>query len=144
MRGRAQSRHPIAGNAPDDAPADARESDEAGFTLIELVVVVAILPLVIGGITAALLGVFGLQNQTTNRIGDSNDVLTSSSFFNKDVQSAAGNRNVHDAGLRDHRPDADPRAGVGTRMRTAATTLSSPDVLTAGNGFGSGTSRRNT
>ncbi len=48
----------------------------------------AILPLVIGGIAAALLAVFGLQDQTTNRIGDSNDVLTSSSVFNKDVQSS--------------------------------------------------------
>ncbi len=53
-----------------------------------MIVVVAILPLVVGGITMALLTVFGLQNQTTNRIGDSNDALTSASYFNKDVQSA--------------------------------------------------------
>ncbi len=36
----------------------------------------------------ALLAVFGLQTQTTNRIGDSNDALTAASYFNKDVQSA--------------------------------------------------------
>jgi prepilin-type N-terminal cleavage/methylation domain-containing protein len=64
------------------------EGNDDGFTLIELIVTVAILPIVVGGIAAALLSVFGLQNQTTNRIGDSNDVLISSSFFNKDVQSA--------------------------------------------------------
>jgi Tfp pilus assembly protein FimT len=63
-------------------------NDEAGFTLIELVITVVILPIVIGGIAAALLAVFGLQNQTQNRIGNSNDALVSSSTFNKDVQSA--------------------------------------------------------
>jgi len=62
--------------------------DEAGFTLIELLVTVVILPLVLGGIAAALLAVFGLQDQTQNRIGDSNDAQVGSATFNKDVQSA--------------------------------------------------------
>ncbi len=61
--------------------------DEDGFTLIELVIVVVVLPIVIGGIAAALL-VFGLQNSVQNRIGNSNDQLVSTSTFNKDVQSA--------------------------------------------------------
>src|SRR5580692_1329986 len=61
--------------------------DEAGFTLIELVIVVIILPIVLGGIAAALLAVFGLQDQTQNRIGDSNDEQVGSAIFNKDVQS---------------------------------------------------------
>ena len=61
---------------------------EAGFTLIELLITVVILPLVLGGIAAALLAVFGLQNQTQNRIGDSNDAQVGSATFNKDVQSA--------------------------------------------------------
>ena len=47
-----------------------------------------ILPIVVGGISVALLSVFGLQNQTSNRIGDSNDELVSSAAFNRDVQSA--------------------------------------------------------
>lgn len=42
----------------------------------------------VGGIAVALLSVFGLQNQTNNRIGDSNDELYSATAFNKDVQSA--------------------------------------------------------
>ncbi len=63
-------------------------NDEAGFTLIELIIVVVILPVVLGGIAAALLSVFGLEDQTQNRIGDSNDEQVSSSTFNKDVQSA--------------------------------------------------------
>ena len=88
-----------AGEAPGsvDAPGDgdpegdatpSRGRDDAGFTLIEMVVVIAILPLVVGGLAATLLAVFGLQNSTANRIGDSNDALISSSFFTKDVQSA--------------------------------------------------------
>jgi prepilin-type N-terminal cleavage/methylation domain-containing protein len=62
--------------------------DENGFTLIELVITVVVLPIVIGGITVALLSVFGLQNGVQNRIGNSNDQLVSASTFNKDVQSA--------------------------------------------------------
>ena len=62
--------------------------DEGGFTLIELLITVVILPIVIGGIAAALLAVFGLQDQTQNRIGDSNDAQVGSANFNKDVQSA--------------------------------------------------------
>lgn len=63
-------------------------SDEAGFTLIELIVVVAILPIVVGGLAMALLSVFGLQNQTFNRVTDSNDEQIASVSFNRDVQSA--------------------------------------------------------
>ena len=62
--------------------------EDGGFTLIELMIVVVILPIVVGGIAAALLSVFGLQDQTTSRIGDSNDALVGSVNFNRDVQSA--------------------------------------------------------
>jgi prepilin-type N-terminal cleavage/methylation domain-containing protein len=61
---------------------------ESGFTLIELITVVAILPIVIGGLSVALLSVFNLQDGVSNRVGDSNDELVSSAYFNKDVQSA--------------------------------------------------------
>ena len=47
-----------------------------------------ILPIVVGGIAAALLSVFGLQDQTQNRIGASDDAQVGSANFNKDVQSA--------------------------------------------------------
>lgn len=59
-----------------------------GFTLIEMVIVVAILPIVVGAITVALLSVFGLQGGVQSRIGDSNDALVSATTFNRDVQSA--------------------------------------------------------
>jgi prepilin-type N-terminal cleavage/methylation domain-containing protein len=63
--------------------------DESGFTLIELIIVVAIMPIILGGIAVALLSVFSLQGPTGNRIGSSNDELVASSNFNKDVQSSA-------------------------------------------------------
>ncbi len=62
--------------------------DSEGFTLIELVIVVAILPVVVGGIAVALLSVFSLQNSVSNRVSDSDDALVASSVFNRDVQSA--------------------------------------------------------
>ena len=65
-----------------------RRGSESGFTLIELITVVAILPIVIGGLSVALLSVFNLQDGVSNRVGDSNDELVSSAYFNKDVQSA--------------------------------------------------------
>ena len=49
---------------------------------------VAVLPIVLGGIAAALLSVFGLQNSVQNQIGDSNDSVLASANFNKDAQSA--------------------------------------------------------
>ena len=62
--------------------------DEAGFTLIELIITIAILPIVVGAISVALLSVFNLQGSATSRLSDSNDALVSASMFNKDVQSA--------------------------------------------------------
>ncbi len=66
----------------------AETGSEQGFSLIELLIVVAILPIIMGGLAAALLAVFGLQSRTMARIGDSNDALVASANFNKDIQSA--------------------------------------------------------
>ena len=92
--------------------------DEDGFTLIELVIVVVVLPIVIGGITVALLSVFGLQNSVQNRIGNSNDQLVSASTFNKDVQSAQQIETVATPGLRSGRSGTNParRIAVGPRL----------------------------
>ena len=138
MSGRWQSRHPVA-VARRATRRRAEGHDDAGFTLIEIIVVVAILPLVVGGITMALLAVFGLQNQTTNRIGDSNDALTSASFFNKDVQSAQEIETL-----------TTPACGTGSQtqllgMEWAGDANGNYDtvvsyVLTNGNGYGSGKS----
>ena len=82
-------RHRTPCDAPPRGLQSPAQGDESGFTLIELVIVVAVLPIVLGGIATALLSVFSLQNQTQNRIGNSNDALVGSVTFNKDVQSAA-------------------------------------------------------
>jgi len=87
MRARATSFHPVA-VARQATRRRSASTDETGFTLIELLVVVVILPIVVGGISLALLSVFGLQTQTTNRITDSNDEQAASASFNRDVQSA--------------------------------------------------------
>ncbi len=68
-------------------PRPARHA-EAGFTLIELMIVIVILPIVVGGISVALISVFSLQSSVANRVGDSNDALVASASFNRDVQSA--------------------------------------------------------
>jgi len=65
-----------------------RELDDAGFTLMELVITVAILPIVVGGIAVALISVLTLQGTVSKSVSNSDDELVSSSSFNKDVQSA--------------------------------------------------------
>src|SRR5271163_2118332 len=62
--------------------------DQAGFTLIELIITVTILPIVVGAISVGILSVVNQQGSVSNRIGDSNDEFVSASVFNKDVQSA--------------------------------------------------------
>jgi prepilin-type N-terminal cleavage/methylation domain-containing protein len=65
-----------------------RQSDDAGFSLVELTVVIVIMPLIVGAITFALLGVFNLQTGVTNRITDSAAAQVVAANFVKDVQSA--------------------------------------------------------
>jgi len=66
-----------------------RDSHEAGFTLIELVIVTAVLPLIVGGLSVGLLSVFSLQSSVSNRLADTGDSQVVSSNFENDVQSAA-------------------------------------------------------
>ncbi len=86
------SQHPIAAvrratrrRASNQLP---RLGDESGFTLIELIVVVAILPVVVGGLAAGLLSIISIQPSITNRLSDSGDAQVVSTSFDKDVQSA--------------------------------------------------------
>jgi prepilin-type N-terminal cleavage/methylation domain-containing protein len=68
---------------------DRRDRVEGGFTLIELVIVMVILPMVAGAIALALIAVFSLQSSVTSRLSDSADAQVVSANFVKDVQSAA-------------------------------------------------------
>jgi prepilin-type N-terminal cleavage/methylation domain-containing protein len=62
---------------------------DGGFTLIELVVVVAVMPIVIGALSLGILSVFTLQSSVSNRLTDSDDAQLVSVNFQNDVQSAA-------------------------------------------------------
>jgi prepilin-type N-terminal cleavage/methylation domain-containing protein len=70
------------------SPATQREIDDAGFTLIELIITVAILPIVVGAISVALISVLTLQGTVSKTVSDSNDELVGATSFDKDVQSA--------------------------------------------------------
>jgi prepilin-type N-terminal cleavage/methylation domain-containing protein len=62
--------------------------DEKGFTLIELIIVVSVMPIIVGAITAGLVTIISLQSSTSGRLGDSGNAQIVSSTFIKDVQSA--------------------------------------------------------
>jgi prepilin-type N-terminal cleavage/methylation domain-containing protein len=70
-------------------PGEAGTRNEAGFTLIELIIVTLIIPIIIGAITLALISVFSLQAGTSSRISDSADAQVVSSNFETDVQNAS-------------------------------------------------------
>jgi hypothetical protein len=66
-----------------------RSWGEEGYTLIELLITVVILPLIVGALMLALVSVFSLQSGVSNRISNSSDAQTVSANFANDVQSAA-------------------------------------------------------
>jgi prepilin-type N-terminal cleavage/methylation domain-containing protein len=62
---------------------------DSGFTLVELLVVIVIMPLVIGAISLGLFSVFSLQNGVSGRLTDTGNAQVVSSVLLKDVQSSA-------------------------------------------------------
>ena len=65
-----------------------RDAGDEGFTLIELVVVLVILPLVMGALAVALLVTFREQVGVSTRISTSADAQVTSAYFVRDVESA--------------------------------------------------------
>jgi prepilin-type N-terminal cleavage/methylation domain-containing protein len=63
--------------------------EENGFTLIELLIVVTILPLIVGALSAGMIAVFSLQSGVQNRLGDTGDSQAVEANFQTDVQGAA-------------------------------------------------------
>src|SRR5580692_1723350 len=61
---------------------------DAGFTLIELVIVLTIIPIVIAGISAAIITSFKDQVGISNRLSDSFDAQLTAAYFVPDVESA--------------------------------------------------------
>ena len=62
---------------------------EGGFTLIELVIVLTVIPIVIAGLAAAIITSFKDQAGIYNRLSDSHDAQITSSYFVPDVESAS-------------------------------------------------------
>jgi prepilin-type N-terminal cleavage/methylation domain-containing protein len=72
------------------SPARRRRSDpDAGFTLVELLVVLVILPILLGAVADALIVTVKNASSTENRISDSVDAQLAASYFVRDVQGAS-------------------------------------------------------
>jgi prepilin-type N-terminal cleavage/methylation domain-containing protein len=59
-----------------------------GFTLVELLITLTIIPLVVGALSLGIIAVFSLNTQTSNRLTDTADAQVVASTYQKDVQSA--------------------------------------------------------
>jgi len=64
------------------------DADQKGFTLVELLIVVTILPLVVGALSYGLLTTLKLQSNVSNRLADTSDAQVVSADFSSDVQAA--------------------------------------------------------
>ena len=80
---------------------------EDGFTLIELIIVVAVVPLIIGAITLALISVLSLQAGVSKSISASADAQVVSANFQKDVEGAD---------MITTQPSSTPQCGTGTQL----------------------------
>jgi prepilin-type N-terminal cleavage/methylation domain-containing protein len=85
-----------------------KRRDEGGFTLIELIIVTSIIPLVVGALAFGLVSVFSLQSGVSSRISESGDAQVVSSYFVKDVESAAS--------LTTNQNSANTQCGSGTQL----------------------------
>jgi prepilin-type N-terminal cleavage/methylation domain-containing protein len=68
--------------------ADGRLPADEGFTLVELMIAVIILPIVVGGLSVMLLSVMKLQSSVTNRATGTIDAQVASALLNRDVQTS--------------------------------------------------------
>lgn len=62
--------------------------DERGFTLVELVIAVAVLGIVMAAVTGLLITSVDTNNATGERLGESTDLQFAASYFSADVASA--------------------------------------------------------
>jgi len=65
-----------------------RSREDSGFTLIEVLIVVVVLPLVIGAIALGFITLLQNKDATSQRFSDSHDAQIASAFFVRDVKSA--------------------------------------------------------
>jgi len=65
-----------------------RVRPEGGFTLVELLIVITIIPLIMGSLALGLVAVFKLQSNVAIRLGNAGDTQTATAVLNQDVTSA--------------------------------------------------------
>jgi prepilin-type N-terminal cleavage/methylation domain-containing protein len=63
--------------------------DAQGFTLVELLIVVTVLPMIIGALSLGLMSVLSLQSSVSSRLADTSDSQVVSASYENDIQSAA-------------------------------------------------------
>jgi prepilin-type N-terminal cleavage/methylation domain-containing protein len=83
-----RTRHAPTGSTPRRLLGHRTNSDE-GFTLVELIIVITIIPIVIAAISAAIITSFKDQAGVFNRLSDSHDAQLTSAYFVPDVESAS-------------------------------------------------------
>jgi len=71
-----------------DRLTDLRTGDESGMTLIEILIVLVILPIVVGGIAVAMITTLKDQSGIQTKLSDSTDSVVASSYYSRDIQSA--------------------------------------------------------
>jgi len=70
------------------APAAGRAGGDAGFTLVELMIAIALLGIVMAAITAAMLGALSASRSTEVRLSESQDLRLAASYFGTDAAGA--------------------------------------------------------
>src|ERR1019366_1135599 len=79
-------RHDVA--PPSKVATGRRPRSSQGFTLVELLIVMTILPLIIGALSVSLIAVLSLQPKISHGLGDASNAQVVSANFERDVQSA--------------------------------------------------------
>jgi len=62
--------------------------DDGGFSLLELLIVTAIMPLIMGALAVGIISIFKLQSGVANRLGDTADAQAVSSVYSRDASGA--------------------------------------------------------
>ena len=80
---------------------------DSGFTLVELLIVIVILPVIVGAIAVSLLAIFKNQAAVSNRLTSSGDAQVVSASYYPDLQSSAEITTA---------PNSSPQCGAGQQV----------------------------
>jgi len=108
LRGRARGPKGPRSRRPGVAVTPRRDA-EHGFTLVELLITVTILPMVVGALAVGLMSVFSLQSGVSSRLSHTGDAQVVTANYQKDVQGASQITTASSSS-----PECGP--GVGTQL----------------------------